>query len=129
MVTAFNIIVENNEDDFVDFYKKTSQMQNLINTTRKTISCFSNIMIFFVHCIFLLRLMLESTIANKDMSSKSRKPRMNKYNGCYRLIRVIKQHDKRTSGTPGFTLVVFGFVLYRFVVFVFICVNLHYVLS
>jgi hypothetical protein len=46
MVTAFNIIVENNEDDFVDFYKKTSQMQNLINTTRKTISCFSNIMIF-----------------------------------------------------------------------------------
>jgi hypothetical protein len=63
------------------------------------------------------------------MSSKSRKPRMNKYNGCYRLIRVIKQHDKRTSGTPGFTLVVFVFVLYRFVVFVFICVNLHYVLS
>ena len=63
------------------------------------------------------------------MSSKSRKPRMNKYNGCYRLIRVIKQHDKRTFGTPGFTLVVFGFVLYRFVVFVFICVNLHYVLS
>ena len=63
------------------------------------------------------------------MSSKSRKPRMNKYNGCYRLIRVIKQHDKRTSGTPGFTLVVFWFVLYRFVVFVFICVNLHYVLS
>ena len=55
------------------------------------------------------------------MSSKSRKPRMNKYNGCYRLklsIRVIKQHDKRTSGTPGFTLVVFVFVLYRFVVFV-----------